>query len=143
MSQLPPVLKSVPAMHEIDHRIHGDDMQYVEIGLDPGEAIVAELGKHLHIDAQLIEQVIGSSASVALRNTLMCLGGVVMLVAGLLSLMAAAVAAMAWWQRRPAAAAALAETGLASMVGAAVAPLRRGTAVAVESPAQHRVGSES
>ncbi len=31
-------------------------------------------------DAQLIEQVIGSSASVALRNTLMCLGGVVMLV---------------------------------------------------------------
>ena len=66
-----------------------------------------------------------------------------MLVAGLLSLMAAAVAAMAWWQRRPAAAAALAETGLASMVGAAVAPLRRGAAVAVESPAQPRVGSES
>lgn len=31
-------------------------------------------------DAQLIEQVIGSSASVALRNTLMCLGGIVMLV---------------------------------------------------------------
>jgi ATP-binding cassette subfamily B protein len=31
-------------------------------------------------DAQLIEQVIGSSASVALRNTLMCVGGVVMLV---------------------------------------------------------------
>jgi ATP-binding cassette subfamily B protein len=31
-------------------------------------------------DAQLIEQVIGSSASVALRNTLMCAGGVVMLV---------------------------------------------------------------
>ena len=31
-------------------------------------------------DAQLIEQVVGSSASVVLRNTLMCLGGVVMLV---------------------------------------------------------------
>jgi len=31
-------------------------------------------------DAQLIEQVIGSSASVALRNTLMCLVGIVMLV---------------------------------------------------------------
>src|SRR5258707_12559867 len=30
-------------------------------------------------DAQLIEQVIGSSASVALRNTLMCIGGVAML----------------------------------------------------------------
>ncbi|HZY53239.1 MAG TPA: ABC transporter transmembrane domain-containing protein [Reyranella sp.] len=31
-------------------------------------------------DAQLIEQVIGSSASVALRNTLMCIGGIAMLV---------------------------------------------------------------
>jgi ATP-binding cassette subfamily B protein len=31
-------------------------------------------------DAQLIEQVIGYSASVALRNTLMCVGGIVMLV---------------------------------------------------------------
>jgi ATP-binding cassette subfamily B protein len=31
-------------------------------------------------DAQLIEQVVGSSASVALRNMLMCVGGVVMLV---------------------------------------------------------------
>jgi ATP-binding cassette, subfamily B, bacterial len=31
-------------------------------------------------DAQLIEQVIGSSASVALRNSLMCVGGIVMLV---------------------------------------------------------------
>jgi ATP-binding cassette subfamily B protein len=31
-------------------------------------------------DAQLIEQVIGSSASVVLRNTLMCVGGIAMLV---------------------------------------------------------------
>jgi len=31
-------------------------------------------------DAQLIEQVIGSSASVVLRNTLLCVGGIVMLV---------------------------------------------------------------
>lgn len=31
-------------------------------------------------DAQLIEQVIGTSASVALRNTLMCIGGIVMLI---------------------------------------------------------------
>ena len=31
-------------------------------------------------DAQLIEQVIGSSASVALRNSLMCIGGIAMLV---------------------------------------------------------------
>ena len=31
-------------------------------------------------DAQLIEQVIGSSASIALRNSLMCVGGIVMLI---------------------------------------------------------------
>jgi len=31
-------------------------------------------------DAQLIEQVIGSSASIALRNSLMCAGGIVMLI---------------------------------------------------------------
>src|SRR5690242_3213917 len=31
-------------------------------------------------DAQLIEQVIGSSVSVAIRNSLMCVGGVIMLV---------------------------------------------------------------
>lgn len=31
-------------MHEVDYQIHGDDMQYVEIELDPGEATVAEAG---------------------------------------------------------------------------------------------------
>lgn len=31
-------------MHEIDYRVFGDDMQYVEIELDPGEAVVAEAG---------------------------------------------------------------------------------------------------
>ena len=31
-------------MHEIDYQIFGDDMQYVEVELDPGEATVAEAG---------------------------------------------------------------------------------------------------
>jgi uncharacterized protein (TIGR00266 family) len=31
-------------MHEIDYKIHGDDMQFVEIELDPMEAVVAEAG---------------------------------------------------------------------------------------------------
>ncbi|KYH34629.1 hypothetical protein CLTEP_14570 [Clostridium tepidiprofundi DSM 19306] len=30
--------------HEIDYKIHGDDMQFVEIGLDPNESVVAEAG---------------------------------------------------------------------------------------------------
>ena len=32
----------MPECHEIDYEIFGDDMQYVEIELDPGETVVAE-----------------------------------------------------------------------------------------------------
>ncbi|WP_421999634.1 ABC transporter transmembrane domain-containing protein [Reyranella sp.] len=39
-----------------------------------------DIMSRISADAQLIEQMIGSSASVAIRNTLMCVGGVVMLV---------------------------------------------------------------
>ena len=39
-----------------------------------------DIMSRISADAQLIEQVIGTSVSVALRNTLMCLGGIVMLV---------------------------------------------------------------
>ncbi|MEM6651940.1 MAG: AIM24 family protein, partial [Pseudomonadota bacterium] len=28
----------------IDYKIHGNDMQYVEVELDPGEATIAEAG---------------------------------------------------------------------------------------------------
>src|SRR2546426_8632217 len=35
---------SMPAMHEVDYKIFGDDMQFVEVELDPGEAAVAEGG---------------------------------------------------------------------------------------------------
>ena len=30
----------MPSMHQIDYHIHGDDMQFVEIDLDPQEAVV-------------------------------------------------------------------------------------------------------
>jgi len=30
--------------HEIDFTVYGDDMQFVEIGLDSGESVVAERG---------------------------------------------------------------------------------------------------
>src|SRR4051812_32784563 len=30
--------------HEIDFKLHGDDMQFVEVELDPGETVVAEAG---------------------------------------------------------------------------------------------------
>jgi uncharacterized protein (TIGR00266 family) len=37
-------------MHEIDYQIFGDDMQYVEIELDPMEATVAEAGGMMYMD---------------------------------------------------------------------------------------------
>lgn len=30
--------------HEIDYKLYGDDMQFVEIELDPNETVVAEAG---------------------------------------------------------------------------------------------------
>jgi len=37
-------------MHEIDYQIYGDDMQFVEIELDPMEAAVAEAGGMMYMD---------------------------------------------------------------------------------------------
>jgi len=38
------------AMHDIDYKIFGDDMQYVEVELDPNEATVAEAGGMMYMD---------------------------------------------------------------------------------------------
>jgi uncharacterized protein (TIGR00266 family) len=40
----------MPAMHEVDYKVFGDDMQYVEVELDPGEATVAEAGGMMYMD---------------------------------------------------------------------------------------------
>ena len=40
----------MPAMHEVDYKIFGDDMQYVEVELDPGEATVAEAGGMMYME---------------------------------------------------------------------------------------------
>ena len=37
-------------MHEVDYKVVGDDMQYVEVELDPGEATVAEAGGMMYMD---------------------------------------------------------------------------------------------
>jgi len=37
-------------MHEIDYKIFGDDLQYVEVELDPNEATVAEAGGMMYMD---------------------------------------------------------------------------------------------
>jgi uncharacterized protein (TIGR00266 family) len=40
----------MPTMHEVDYQIIGDDMQFVEIELDPEEAVVAEAGGMMYAD---------------------------------------------------------------------------------------------
>jgi uncharacterized protein (TIGR00266 family) len=41
---------SVADMHEIDYKIFGDDLQFVEVELDPNEATVAEAGGMMYMD---------------------------------------------------------------------------------------------
>lgn len=39
--------------HEVDFEIHGEEMQYVEIELDPQEAVVAEAGSFMMMDTDI------------------------------------------------------------------------------------------
>lgn len=39
--------------HEIDYEIFGEEMQYVEIELDPQEAVVAEAGSFMMMDTDI------------------------------------------------------------------------------------------
>ena len=37
--------------HEIDYHIYGEEMQYVEIELDPQEGVIAEAGSFMMMDS--------------------------------------------------------------------------------------------
>jgi uncharacterized protein (TIGR00266 family) len=51
-------------MHEIDYTIFGDDMQFVEVELDPGEAVVAEAGGMMYMDDGVeMETIFGDGSS--------------------------------------------------------------------------------
>lgn len=53
-------------MHEVDYAIHGDDMQYVELELDPQEAAVAEAGGMMYMDDGIeMETVFGDGSQAA------------------------------------------------------------------------------
>ncbi len=50
-------------MHEIDYKIYGDDMQFVEVELDPSEATVAEAGGMMYMDDGIeMETVFGDGS---------------------------------------------------------------------------------
>lgn len=49
--------------HEIDYKIYGDDMQYVEIELDPRETVVAEAGSMMMMDPSIqMETIFGDGS---------------------------------------------------------------------------------
>ena len=51
-------------MHEIDYKIFGDDMQFVEVELDPGEATVAEAGGMMYMDDGIeMETIFGDGSA--------------------------------------------------------------------------------
>ncbi|PTX97938.1 TIGR00266 family protein [Opitutus sp. ER46] len=65
------------AMHEIDYQIHGDDMQFVEIELDPSEAAVAEAGSMMFMEDGIAMEAIfgdGSNPSGGIMSALLGAG---------------------------------------------------------------------
>src|SRR5215468_8927616 len=64
-------------MHEIDYKIFGDDMQFVEIELDPMEAAIAEAGGMMYMDDGIEMETIfgdGSAQSSGLLGSPMSAG---------------------------------------------------------------------
>ena len=53
----------MPNMHEIEFEILGDDMQFVKIELDPGEAIVGEAGAMMYLEDGITLQTIFGDGS--------------------------------------------------------------------------------
>ncbi len=64
-------------MHEIDYKIHGDDLQFVEVELDPNEAALAEAGGMMFMEDGIEMQTIfgdGSQQNTGLLGSLLGAG---------------------------------------------------------------------
>ncbi len=59
----PPGVGASARAHEIDYELFGEDMQYVEITLDPGEACIAEAGAFLYMEPGIQMQTIFGDGS--------------------------------------------------------------------------------
>lgn len=59
----PPPGFAAARAHEIDYELFGEDLQYVEITLDPGEACIAEAGAFLYMDTGIQMQTIFGDGS--------------------------------------------------------------------------------
>ncbi len=52
------------ASHEVDFQIYGDDMQFVEIELDPAETVIAEAGAMMYLEDGInFESVMGDGST--------------------------------------------------------------------------------
>jgi len=49
--------------HDIDYKLYGDDMQFVEVELDPGETVIAEAGSVMMLDEYVKMQTIMGDGS--------------------------------------------------------------------------------
>jgi len=59
--------------HEVDYKIIGEDIQFVEIELDPGETVIAEAGTMVYMEQGITYDVKmgdGSSPNRGLMDTL-------------------------------------------------------------------------
>ncbi|MCS1407788.1 MAG: hypothetical protein M2R45_00948 [Verrucomicrobia subdivision 3 bacterium] len=53
----------MPEMHEVDYKIFGEEMQFVEIELDPQEAVVAEAGGMMYMEQGIeMETIFGDGS---------------------------------------------------------------------------------
>jgi uncharacterized protein (TIGR00266 family) len=59
----PPGAAAAVRAHEIDYELYGEDMQYVEVTLDPGEACIAEAGAFLYMEPGIQMQTIFGDGS--------------------------------------------------------------------------------
>ncbi len=49
--------------HEIEYKLHGDDMQFVEIEFDPGESVIAEAGGLMYMESGIeMESIFGDGS---------------------------------------------------------------------------------
>lgn len=58
--------------HEIEYQLHGDDMQFVEIELDPTESVVAEAGSMIYMNQDIeMDTIFGDGSARSESNGMM------------------------------------------------------------------------
>ena len=54
--------------HEIDYTIYGEELQFVEVELDPGETVIGEPGRFMMMDDGIEMQTIFGDGSAAAQQ---------------------------------------------------------------------------